>query len=310
MYLAEHDLADAYESYILDNNRHSLRDFLLDDCNLSVPEIRSLIRCEVDAGDALDENHTLKEIVRFIRDGNDRVYVPGSSVKGALRTVLLKAMLLEKPPKNPDPELLYQRFSTFEHEYFHTLSLHKDRNQVVQVSSPLNSIMQGVRISDSEPVPDTKLCLTTKIDELLSGEYRKINICRESMKPGTEIRFSLTLDQSILKGKITQESILRAVEMTSRYYQDTVLSHFPHVDNFMNSRTIILGGGAGFQSKTVTDPYYGADALKITAKFLHDKFSDHHHDQDVFGGISPHTLKQTDFNQAAYPYGVCEVFIR
>ena len=308
-YLAEHGLADAYESYILDFKRQNLRDFLKDDCKLSVSEIRSMIRCEVDAGDALDERHTLKEIQRFIRDGNDRVYVPGSSIKGALRTVLLKAMLLENPPRNPDPEQPYRKFDNFEQDYFHTLSLKKDRNQIVQVSNPLNSIMQGVRISDSLPIPDSKLCLTPKIDEFDDGTYNKINICRESIKPGTTIQCTITLDQSILKGKITRESILQAVERISKFYQDTVLSHYPYVDNHMNSRTMLMGGGVGFQSKTVTDPYYGADALKMTAEILHRAFRNHYHNKDVAGGISPRALKQTDFNQAPYPFGVCEVFI-
>lgn len=309
-YLAEHGLADAYERYILDSKHGNLGDFLKEDCKLSTAQIRSMIRCEMDAGNALDGGHALKEIRRFIRDGNDRVYVPGSSIKGALRTVLLKAMLLENPPKNPDPERLYRKFDNFEQDYFHTLSLKKDHNQIVQVGNPLNSIMQGVRISDSLPVPDSRLCLTPKIDVYADGTYNQINICRESIKPGTAIQCTITLDQSILKGKLTRERILQAVEQVSKYYQDTVLSHYPHVDNYMNSRTMLLGGGAGFQSKTVTDPYYGADALNITAEILHRAFRNHYHDRDAAGGISPRALNQTDYNQAPYPYGVCEVFIQ
>ena len=309
-YLAEHHLADAYEGFILENMSRNLLEFLRNVCNLPQATINSLVRCSIYAGDALDERHTLKEIQRFIRDGNGQVYVPGSSIKGAVRTVLLKAILLKNPPKNPDPTLPFQKYDTFEQEYFHTLSLKTDGNGCVQVHNPLNSIMQGVRISDSQPIPDSKLCLAQKIDEFADETYNKINICRECIKPGTKIHCTITLDQSILHHSITKESILEAIALVSAHYQKTVLRHYPHIPNFMTSRTILLGGGVGFQSKTVVDPYHGKQALKVTADILDKNFRNHHHLRDVAEGLSPRALKQTDFNQTAYPYGTCEVFIR
>ena len=183
-YLAEHNLADAYEGYILQGTSRNLRDFLLNVCRVPQAEINRWTRCRINAGDALDVHHTLKEIQRFIRNGNDQIYIPGSSIKGALRTVLLKAILLQAPPKNPDGNLPFDRYGSFEETYFHTLSLKRDRNQIVQTGNPLNSILQGVRISDSLPVPDSDLCLTRKVDEFLDEHYNQINICRECIKPG------------------------------------------------------------------------------------------------------------------------------
>lgn len=309
-YLAEHHLADAYEGYMLQGTSRNLRDFILNVCKIPQADIPKWTRCQIDAGDALDDNHTLKEIQRFIRNGNDEIYVPGSSIKGALRTVLLKAMLLASPPKHPDRNLPFDRFGSFEDTWFHTLSLKKDRNQVVQTSNPLNSILQGVRISDSLPIPDSELCLTRKIDEFLDEHYNQINICRECIKPGTTIRCTLTLDQSVLQGKITRESIEQAIAGVSEYYQITVTRRYPHASNYMNSRTILLGGGVGFQSKTVTDAYYGADAVAVTAGILDKAFRKHGHLKDTSIGISPRALKETDFDRAPYPYGVCEVILR
>lgn len=309
-YLAEHNLADAYEGYILQGTSRNLRDFLLKVCRVPQAEINRWTRCRINAGDALDDLHTLKEIQRFIRNGNDQIYVPGSSIKGALRTVLLKAILLQTPPKNPDRNLPFDRYGSFEETYFHTLSLKRDRNQIIQTSNPLNSMLQGVRISDSLPVPDSQLCLTRKIDEFLDEHHNQINVCRECIKPGTVIRCTITLDQSVLQGKITKESIEDAIAAVSAYYQETVTNRYPHGANYMNSRTILLGGGVGFQSKTVTDAYYGADALEITSKVLDKTFQKHNHWKDPSIGISPRALKETGFNDAAYPYGVCEVIIR
>lgn len=314
-YLAEHNLADSYENYILGNMGRSLWDFLVNICKIPASQIDQWTRCQIDAGDALDDNHTLKEIQRFVRSGNDQIYVPGSSIKGALRTVLLKAMLLQSPPESPDPNLPFERFGSFEEDYFHTLSLKKtvDRNTgrlIVQTGNPLNSILQGIRVSDSLPIADSKLCLSRKIDEFLDDSYNQINICRECIRPGTVIHCTVTLDQSVLQGRITKESIEQAIAEVSAYYQETVTSRYPHASNYMNSRTILLGGGVGFQSKTVTEPYYGEKALEVTSQILNKSFRHHGHLDDSKTGISPRALKETDFNGAAYPYGVCEVLIR
>jgi len=309
-YLAEHNLADSYENYILGHLGRNLQDFLLNICKIPRAQIRTWTRCQIYAGDALDDNHTLKEIQRFIRNGQEQVYVPGSSIKGALRTVLLKAMLLKDPPRNPDTGLPFERFASFEDVYFHTLSLKKDRDQVVQTGNPLNSMLQGVRVSDSLPIGDDKMCLTRKIDEFTDETYNAINICRECIKPGTTIHCTVTLDQSVLQGQISKDTIERAIAEASAYYQKTVLRRYPQAANDMNSRTILLGGGVGFQSKTVTDPYYGDKAMNVTTDVLKKAFPKHHHERDAQEGISPRALKQTDFNNATYCYGVCEVTIR
>lgn len=311
-YLAKYRLADAYEGYMLRGRGKDLRDFLQNTCRISQAQINKWIRCTVYAGDALDERHSLKEIQRFVRDSQGRVYVPGSSIKGALRTVLLKDELLHRPPQNPDKGVPFdkKKIDAFENPYFNTLTLKKDRDQMPEINNPLNSIMQGIRISDSLPVADDRMCLASKLDVFPDGGQNTINICRECISPGTEIHCTMTLDQSILREQITMEDIVRAIAEVSEYHQATVNRHYPQAPNDMNSKTILLGGGVGFQSKTVTDPYYGEEALDVTAKIMRDKFDRHHHEKDKRDGISPRALKQTIYKGGAYSYGVCEVSIQ
>lgn len=308
-YLAEHNLADSYENYILGNMGRHLWDFLRNICQIPKELISEWTRCTIDVGDALDEGHTLKEIQRFVRNDRDQVYVPGSSIKGALRTVLLKAMILKNPPKNPDPTLPSGRYTPYEDHYFHTLSLRDEKDEMIPVWNPLNSLLRGVMVSDSLPIGDDKMCLTRKID-VRDNTYNAINICRECIKPGVTIYCTVTLDQSVLQGKITKSTIERAIRDVSEYYQKKVTLRYPQAVNDMNSRTILLGGGVGFQSKTVTDPYYGDKAMDVTMDVLKKAFPKHHHERDIQEGISPRALKQTDFNNASYSYGVCEVSIR
>lgn len=299
-FLAKNRLADAYEQYMLGNRWRGLKEFLQDN-RVPPSQINKLIRCRIDARDALDESHSLKEIQRFIRDGQGRVYVPGSSVKGALRTVLLKSMMLENPP---DSSLTLNEKEAPEELWLHTLTLNPD------VRNPLNSIMRGMQVSDSLPIADSAMCLSKKIDTFRDGGVNKLNLCRECIRPGTEIHCVLTLDQSVLRGKITCESLLHAIGEVSEYYQATVTRKYPYAPNDLTARTILLGGGVGFQSKTVTDPIYGARALAVTGGILSRSFYAHNHGKDVQEGISPRALKQTVYKKAAYTYGACEVFLQ
>lgn len=299
-FLVKNRLADAYEQYMLGNRWRGLKEFLLDN-RVPQSQINKLIRCRIDARDALDESHSLKEIQRFVRDGQGRVYVPGSSVKGALRTVLLKSLMLENPPDN---SLSLNGKDAQEELWLHTLSLKPD------VRNPLNSLMRGVQVSDSLPIEDGDMCLSKKIDTFRDGGVNTLNLCRECLKPGTEIHCVLTLDQSVLQGKLTSESLLDAIGEVSEYYQATVTRKYPYAPNDLTHRTILLGGGVGFQSKTVTDPIYGAETLKVTSGILSRNFSAHNHGKDVQEGISPRALKQTVYKKAAYTYGACEVFLQ
>lgn len=304
-YLAEHNLADDYEGYILRNTSRNLRDFLQNVCRIPKAELEAMIRVRISAADALDDNHTLKEIHRFVRNGRGEVYVPGSSIKGALRMALLKAQILEDPDSKTDIH------APFDEIYFHTLNLKKDKFGQRERRNAMNSILQGVRISDSEPIPDKHLCLTTKIDEFTDGTYNVINLCRESIKPGVEIRCSITLDQSVLKGRITKERLLEAIGVASKHYRETVVDRYEQVASYMNSRTILMGGGVGFQSKTIIGAACPERELKLTAAILNEAFPKHNHKvRDPEEGISPRALKQTDYNRASYPYGVCEVYIQ
>ena len=49
--------------------------------------------------------------------------------------------------------------------------------------------------------------------------------------------------------------------------------------------------------------------MEATAAILKGQFQNHHHERDVKLGISPRTLKQTQYSDTVYPYGVCEVSI-
>ena len=305
--LLERKLEDKYTQFMLGAQTDLYR-FLTTECCLSMNDIRAVSRYHICAADALDADHSLKEIHAFVRGADGRVYVPGSSVKGALRTAILTDMILSDTA--PHPTLGDTRKGFPEGNYLHTLALKKDRDGRA-VNDAVNSILRGVSISDSLPVADSCMMLAGKTDALVNGEAHQINLCRECIRPGTVLHFKLTLDQSVLHHEITAESLMDSICVFDRFYEKTYLRHFTaprHAAEVSYDNTLFLGGGAGFFSKTLSYPYLGeTDGLQITIDELSRAFRKHRHEGDYSVGISPRMIKYASYRNELYPYGLCEV---
>ena len=308
-FLVERDLVEKYTQFML-SGQSNLREFLTRDCRIPDTDLKPLTRYQVAVGDALDASHSLKGIHAFQRDAYGRAYVPGSSVKGALRTAwLLDAVLDDRagnhtlPPPSKNKKVAFP-----EEDYVNLLRLSQK-----QRSDAVNSIFRGIQISDSQPIPDKQMMLAGKIDSSTDGGTHSINLCRECVAPNTRIRFRLTLDQSILKGRITKETLEHAIQRYDAYYQQTYGRKFtPPAGSVSLPRQpyLILGGGAGFFSKSLAYPYLGEErGLHWTADLMTQMFRGHKHERDAENGISPHTMKYARFNGRFYPYGYCGVSI-
>ena len=75
------------------------------------------------------------------------------------------------------------------------------------------------------------MALCGKFDALPDGSFPKnskkgIPLFRECAIPGAKVRFKLTLDQSVLKGRITKESLMDAIQQFDTYYEQTYSRHF------------------------------------------------------------------------------------
>lgn len=302
-YLLVKGHADQYERFIMGGGT-DLRSFLLDTCGADRSDVDSLILYSVDATSALDEHHSLKEIHAFSRNSAKQAFIPGSSLKGALRTVLLFDLLQQDENKG--------NLQLDERKYLNTLSCKKDREGNV-AKNAVNSIMRGIQVSDSVPIPNNAMTLCAKLDANVYGEVHRLNLCRECVAPGVEITFYLTLDQSILKDRITPEYILDCIDRFDDYYWDTYVKMFDQVkqDSGENyDRCLILGGGSGFFAKSLAYPFYGEDeALRRVSENMSRSFKRHKHEKDPELGISPHTMKYAEYQGKRYPFGVCGVEI-
>lgn len=301
--LIEQGLVELFEGFCLRRGGDLYR-FLLDECRLTWAQIAPVVRYQVSASDALDAEHSLKDICRFMRDAQGRAYVPGSSVKGALRTALLYQKIAQE--ESQDRQLV--KTGIPEERYFHTLNLNGRKP-----ADAVNSLLRGVQISDSEPIPDQAMMLSLKQDGSIDGETHAINVCRECVAPGRAIRFRLTLDQSILRDSITAQSIMEAVDALAAYNAQEIESRFARPTGFSTpsgERVLYMGGGAGFFGKSLVYPYLGEErGLDWTVAYLSRVFKNHHHERDRALGVSPRTLKYGKYRQRLYVIGACRVEI-
>lgn len=296
-------LVEQFEDFCLRRDGDLYR-FLMNECGLTWAQIAPVVRYQISVSDALDVEHTLKDISCFMRDGQGRAYVPGSSVKGALRTALLYQRIAQE--RNAAHQL--GRTGIPEEQYFHTLSQNSRR-----MEDAVNSILRGVQVSDSEPIPDQAMMLALKQDGFVEGGTHAINLCRECVAPGRTIRFRLTLDQSILKDSITVQSMLEAIRTLSAYNSRVVESRFARPAGFSapaGETLLYMGGGAGFFGKSLVYPYLGEErALAWMVEYLSRAFRNHKHERDRALGISPRTLKYGKYRQRLYAMGACKVEI-
>jgi len=268
-------------------------------------------------------DYTFNEIHTFIKDAYGLPYIPGSSIKGAFRTVILnretqKARLNGKNYTLPDVKFI-RRFpreaKDIETELLNTLNRKENRQ-----NDAVNDVMSAFRFGDSQPISRDMLTICRKIDQPFAKnkkcEPKKLPTYRECLKPGTEIKLSLTVDTELLSGKkyadLFENGGAKFVECLKDFnvlYEDEYLVNFDEVSPYYDN-AVYLGGGTGFLTKTVL---LGAvdktKRLRFTSEYLNIRFNKHRHGDDIVLGVSPRMLKITEFDRRRFEMGKCAVRI-
>ena len=279
---------------------------------------KSWIAYTLDSADALDDDHKTIEIHTYIKDAYGMVYVPGSSLKGAIRTALMGAVLYQNRTKfltdtrnissaqfSSRNSYLTKEQRSLSEKVFHKANRSEKRWDIV------NDYMAGIRISDSKPLDTDCLILCRKKDELPNGNVKNLNVLRECIRPQTEIYFDLTIDSTLYKGN--HETILRAIQQFGKCYTECFGSKFRSGDT-LGKGMFYLGGGSGYVSKTVTYPLFGENGVKTVSKIMDAPLpkkikEQHHHVKDVSLGVSPHMIKKTVYQGKKYSFGLCQLEI-
>ena len=85
----------AFESFMMSRYDNDIKDFLTRRIRMPEAVQKKCVLYSFSCGGAFSRDKNKRDLSAFMRDAEGRPYVPGSSLKGALRTVLLVKMLRE-----------------------------------------------------------------------------------------------------------------------------------------------------------------------------------------------------------------------
>lgn len=304
-----------YENFMMRDTWGDLQQFLYDN-RVRINDITSCFAYTLDAGDALKENGRKTEIWEIVRDPYGLPYIPGSSLKGMLRTILLSDEVMRKQDKyarrrrevksgaenyRGRTKYLSGEVHALEAQVFRTL----DR-PVKNPADAVNDVLSGLVISDSRPLTMKDCVVCQKVDVHADGTAKPLPIARECLRPGSRIEFDITVDTSVLD--LDADRIMKAVKNFDLRYRSSFERKFA-VRSQTTDNTVFLGGGSGFVSKTVLYPLLGdQDGLYTTSKILSRITPPKHkHYTDSRQGVSPHVLKCTKYDGRLLEMGACEL---
>ena len=310
----------AFEDYLLGTANIGLSNWLLKE-NIKLSSLQPFLKYTLDCGDAVNESNPNKlQVMDAIKDAYGKPYIPGISLKGMFRTILLSADIIHAPDKyrtvqntllqSADRKTGRTNYLSKETQNIENICYCNLKRPDTKPTDAVNDIMQGFIISDSEPLSIDDLVLCQKIELHTNETETKLPLLRECIKPNTEIRFTITIDTSICN--ITGKSLMTAVKQFIQNYYNNFAKAFPNVPP-PKTNYVICGGGSGFVSKTIIYPMFGKNngtnlTQKIFEKTMAPKiYNMHKHSRDNTLGVSPHIMKCTRYQEKLLQMGMCKI---
>lgn len=319
MLIARKNLFNKYENYMCDKNMcdkndNDLGEWLIKN-HISENEIESITNYTLDCHSTAIIGCKKRDINTFMKNPYGKPYVPGSSMKGCLRTILMGYYVKNNPEQydviksdirnSPLNNSLLKADEELEYITFYTAN--RKRKTPKDRTNAVNDIMAGIIIGDSNPLKTEKLILCQKCDLRTDGKYSELPIFNECIAPDTQIVLPLTINSELCK--ITIDEIKEAIKQFAESYYQNYISKF-NLPHYKYLNTLWLGGNVGFPNKTVIYNLFGKEeGVKQTAKILTAK-SYKNNRNDISHKVSPHTIKMARYNGCEYHMGECTITIK
>lgn len=230
----------------------------------------------------------LNDIKLFVRNFDNKAYIAGSSIKGAIRTALLSSLIRQNKEKymdkywkdieqaliSGDKRTLSKLCDRIESDIF---SMNKFK------SAQTDSRLRGLQVSDTNGVPDTNLYFAQK-EDLSVGKQKisSIPLWREYLSPQTKFNFIITIDTKVFPYGI--KGINTALKNYANYINnmmdnydnlDIANIYLPNETDDDINPNLCIGGGTGFLTKTIIYQIAPDNdtAKRAVAKYLDKTFT-------------------------------------
>lgn len=325
-FLKDRNLLSRYKQNILDNQFNLTSWAGMQ--NIKNNEVEKL--CSFTIAMGVDKDNPLNDIAKFVQHTNGRVYIPGSSIKGAIRTAILNHCLNRKNTDRTKDKIMDQaRNSRFYKKELGRIGdaleseILSDRDLYPQAppkDTMVRSIMKGIRVGDAEVLGNYETQLFLKYDASYSSRLHGLTqhslpIWRECLPVGTQVQFDITVDKVFLKS-IGIQSVEDILEITFNETQKILNreNDFLGAKAYRNASekdcNLLLGGGVGFNSKTIISTVIKDDTVsaRLTNDILNESFRNRNKRIKTNQRLAPATLKvvQTASNQFV-EMGLCKL---
>lgn len=312
-YLSEKRLLDSFEKFFV-NGQKPLHSWL-EENRIDKREYPKFTKYALDLS-GVNLTKKVSDMALCIKDPYGKPYIPGSSLKGAIRNVLLAKMIRDRGYDNNDiveqiysfrgnpKNFLKKESRKLNSEFFNSGGFKKENRDDL-----VNDIMKGIRISDSDSLEHSALTLCQKIDNSTRDKERELPVVRECIKPDMKISLDMTIDTKDMRDpKITIQYIEEAIEEFLEDYNNMYLKKFQR-EVLYSGNVIYLGGGVGYVSKTVTNQLFSNDRRRVeyVSKIIDHTIKEKKHYEDKSLGVSPRVVKLTEYDRRLVQMGPCSI---
>lgn len=238
--MVEKRLAEKFEAFLIQTRPNARNNRLISFLNDNRIAERSFGGYSIsETGLESDRNPNsagaINEVNKFIRDAFGNPYIPGSSLKGAIRTILM----------NTTPKWNNENAVKFKKENKKLIPWGPKKGE------KYDDLFNAIRVSDSKPFDNKSLILVQKWDySAKTNKAKPLPLYRESISPLTKIEFEITTT-TVEAGSLIEDLGKRA-QAFYKAYKAFFLSEFP--DDMIQTNLqypIYLGAGTGAWTKTL-----------------------------------------------------------
>ena len=313
--IVDRKLEDKYQEYMLNAKAPMDLGGFFRKNGVGIMDVKKLADYSVDAinvcGDSERDSFKNRGINTFIKESGNRNYIPGSSLKGAIRTALLVDEISSNDRKYSKfgDEVFKSRNKTsqagrstkdIESTAFNTMGRNDKRK-----GDAVNDVMFSVRVSDSEVIPNNYMTLCRRMDQDVWSDLHDLPIFFECVKPGVSIKTTITIDTS-MKNYVSIDRIKQAISNYSWCLYEDFTKYFDNTEEYAEN-VLFLGGYTGFASKTVDYTLLKNDGVNVIQTMLNSAFRKHEHykDEEKYS-VSPRMIKISEYGSKSRS-GVYEV---
>lgn len=333
-------LFPAYMDFINDKTkpRKILYKWLIEQ-GYNIEDIKEVVKYKLIAHENIDKisKDSLNDIILQTKLIDGSAYIPGSTLKGLIRTAILYDLLQK------NPHLKQRLWQSLER----AINGNKSYDEIKRVENNLNRLltaeiegtgkreytkydkkstkieyynfMQGIKLSDAiAEIKHNNLVLLKKIDLAVKDNYIKENslsVYRECIEPKTRFYFDMQIEKRFTQ-KLNINSAEDILIMIQNFFDasNELLSSafgkdYGFLFNDANLGNTYIGGGTGFLTKTLV-AYLAPTKMKakeFISRYLNMKFK-----QRVNRGIrdtkiAPRTLKATKYNGKLTLLGIAKI---